>query len=78
MDRIGGSTAAYSLKCRFPRETGRSQAPRRQQEQIAGLLSVVEVLGVLAACGLLDRVRTGAAVIKSSSGILPEQGIRGY
>ncbi|KZV43227.1 hypothetical protein F511_38452 [Dorcoceras hygrometricum] len=31
VDRIGGSTAAYSLKCRFPRETGRSQAPRRQQ-----------------------------------------------
>ncbi|KZV27883.1 hypothetical protein F511_26219 [Dorcoceras hygrometricum] len=32
MDRFGGSTAAYSLKCRFPRETGRSQAPRRQQD----------------------------------------------
>ncbi|KZV41714.1 F-box protein [Dorcoceras hygrometricum] len=32
VDRIGGSTAAYSLKCRFPRETGRSQAPKRQQE----------------------------------------------
>ncbi|KZV35547.1 hypothetical protein F511_30106 [Dorcoceras hygrometricum] len=31
MDRIGGSTAPYSLKCRFPRETSRSQAPRRQQ-----------------------------------------------
>ncbi|KZV15743.1 hypothetical protein F511_08939 [Dorcoceras hygrometricum] len=31
VDRIGGSTVAYSLKCRFPRETGRSQAPRRQQ-----------------------------------------------
>ncbi|KZV40407.1 hypothetical protein F511_10810 [Dorcoceras hygrometricum] len=31
VDRIRGSTAAYSLKCRFPRETGRSQAPRRQQ-----------------------------------------------
>ncbi|KZV54650.1 myosin-14 [Dorcoceras hygrometricum] len=31
VDRIGGSTASYSLKCRFPRETGRSQAPRRQQ-----------------------------------------------
>ncbi|KZV55648.1 hypothetical protein F511_22224 [Dorcoceras hygrometricum] len=31
VDLIGGSTAAYSLKCRFPRETGRSQAPRRQQ-----------------------------------------------
>ncbi|KZV40383.1 fanciful K+ uptake-b family transporter [Dorcoceras hygrometricum] len=31
VDRIGGSTAAYSLKCRFPPETGRSQAPRRQQ-----------------------------------------------
>ncbi|KZV54637.1 cyclic nucleotide-gated ion channel 1-like [Dorcoceras hygrometricum] len=34
VDRIGGSTAAYSLKCRFPRETGRSQAPRRQQDGI--------------------------------------------
>ncbi|KZV50807.1 vesicle transport protein Rop [Dorcoceras hygrometricum] len=31
VDRIGGYTAAYSLKCRFPRETGRCQAPRRQQ-----------------------------------------------
>ncbi|KZV35634.1 hypothetical protein F511_30262 [Dorcoceras hygrometricum] len=31
VDLIGESTAAYSLKCRFPRETGRSQAPRRQQ-----------------------------------------------
>ncbi|KZV44858.1 hypothetical protein F511_17035 [Dorcoceras hygrometricum] len=31
VDRIGGSTNAYSLKCRFPRETGWSQAPRRQQ-----------------------------------------------
>ncbi|KZV22089.1 pumilio [Dorcoceras hygrometricum] len=35
------------------------------------------VLGVLAACGMLDRVRAGAAVIKSSSGILPQQEIRG-
>ncbi|KZV58673.1 hypothetical protein F511_31166 [Dorcoceras hygrometricum] len=26
------STTAYRLKCRFPRETGRSQAPRRLQE----------------------------------------------
>ncbi|KZV31967.1 hypothetical protein F511_39006 [Dorcoceras hygrometricum] len=34
VDRIGGSTAAYSLKCRFPRETGRSQEPRRQQDGI--------------------------------------------
>ncbi|KZV26099.1 hypothetical protein F511_06025 [Dorcoceras hygrometricum] len=33
VDLIGGSTAAYSLKCRFSRETGRSQAPRRQQAQ---------------------------------------------
>ncbi|KZV34160.1 NADH dehydrogenase [Dorcoceras hygrometricum] len=32
VDRIGGSTAAYSLMFRFPRETGRSQAPRRQQD----------------------------------------------
>ncbi|KZV54941.1 acetyl-CoA carboxylase [Dorcoceras hygrometricum] len=40
-------------------------------------VSVVEVLGVIAACGLLDRVRAGAAVIKSSSGILPVQGRRG-
>ncbi|KZV26504.1 hypothetical protein F511_24397 [Dorcoceras hygrometricum] len=28
------STAAYSLKCQFPHETGRSQAPRRQQDPI--------------------------------------------
>ncbi|KZV30894.1 hypothetical protein F511_31285 [Dorcoceras hygrometricum] len=34
------------------------------------------VLEVLASCGLLDRVRAGAAIIKSSSGILPEQGRR--
>ncbi|KZV34492.1 hypothetical protein F511_17092 [Dorcoceras hygrometricum] len=34
VDLIGGSTAAYSLKCRFPRETGRSQAPRRQQAEL--------------------------------------------
>ncbi|KZV50477.1 hypothetical protein F511_31999 [Dorcoceras hygrometricum] len=33
VDLIGESTAAYSLKCRFPRETGRSQAPRRQQDR---------------------------------------------
>ncbi|KZV49718.1 hypothetical protein F511_33127 [Dorcoceras hygrometricum] len=32
VDLIGESTAAYSLKCRFSCETGRSQAPRRQQE----------------------------------------------
>ncbi|KZV49221.1 hypothetical protein F511_40545 [Dorcoceras hygrometricum] len=32
VDLIGESTAAYSLKCRFPRETGQSQAPRRQQD----------------------------------------------
>ncbi|KZV20903.1 casein kinase I-like [Dorcoceras hygrometricum] len=31
VDLIGESTAAYSLKCRFPRETGRIQAPRCQQ-----------------------------------------------
>ncbi|KZV26352.1 vacuolar protein sorting-associated protein 9A-like [Dorcoceras hygrometricum] len=31
VDLIGESTAAYSLKCRFPREIGRSQAPRRRQ-----------------------------------------------
>ncbi|KZV28659.1 hypothetical protein F511_05786 [Dorcoceras hygrometricum] len=31
MDLIRRSTAAYLLKCRFPCETGRSQAPRRQQ-----------------------------------------------
>ncbi|KZV39062.1 hypothetical protein F511_25652 [Dorcoceras hygrometricum] len=31
VDLIRRSTAAYRLKCRFPRETGRSQAPRRQQ-----------------------------------------------
>ncbi|KZV49236.1 hypothetical protein F511_39005 [Dorcoceras hygrometricum] len=36
-----------------------------------------EVLGDLAACGLLDRVRAGAAVIKPSSGILPVQETRG-
>ncbi|KZV39117.1 hypothetical protein F511_19212 [Dorcoceras hygrometricum] len=51
VDRIGGSTAAYSLKCRFPRETGRSQAPRRQQgsrtpqnpPQVLNTLSLVSV-----------------------------------
>ncbi|KZV33479.1 isoamylase 1, chloroplastic [Dorcoceras hygrometricum] len=32
VDLIRRSTAAYLLKFRFPRETGRSQAPRRQQE----------------------------------------------
>ncbi|KZV21988.1 hypothetical protein F511_37307 [Dorcoceras hygrometricum] len=32
VDLIRRSTAAYLLKCRFPCETGRSQAPRRQQE----------------------------------------------
>ncbi|KZV39651.1 hypothetical protein F511_30457 [Dorcoceras hygrometricum] len=31
VDLIRRSTAAYLLKCRFPCETGRSQAPRRQQ-----------------------------------------------
>ncbi|KZV25925.1 F-box family protein [Dorcoceras hygrometricum] len=31
VDLIGESTTAYSLKCRFPRETGRSQVPRCQQ-----------------------------------------------
>ncbi|KZV33570.1 hypothetical protein F511_10556 [Dorcoceras hygrometricum] len=31
VDLIRRSTAAYLLKCRFPYETGRSQAPRRQQ-----------------------------------------------
>ncbi|KZV39650.1 hypothetical protein F511_30456 [Dorcoceras hygrometricum] len=31
LDLIRRSTAAYLLKCRFPCETGRSQAPRRQQ-----------------------------------------------
>ncbi|KZV51601.1 hypothetical protein F511_25600 [Dorcoceras hygrometricum] len=31
VDLIRRSTAAYLLKCRFPRETGQSQAPRRQQ-----------------------------------------------
>ncbi|KZV47085.1 hypothetical protein F511_07872 [Dorcoceras hygrometricum] len=38
----------------------------------------VVLLGVLAACGLSDRVATGAVGIKSSSGILPVQGGRGY
>ncbi|KZV29007.1 protein SUPPRESSOR OF protein 3 [Dorcoceras hygrometricum] len=37
---------------------------------------IFSLIGVLAACGLSDRVRPGAAVIKYSSGILPEQGIR--
>ncbi|KZV30720.1 hypothetical protein F511_39574 [Dorcoceras hygrometricum] len=32
VDLIRRSTAAYLLKCRFPCETGRSQAPRRQQD----------------------------------------------
>ncbi|KZV48904.1 hypothetical protein F511_16820 [Dorcoceras hygrometricum] len=31
VDLIRRSTTAYLLKCRFPCETGRSQAPRRQQ-----------------------------------------------
>ncbi|KZV48755.1 hypothetical protein F511_26086 [Dorcoceras hygrometricum] len=31
VDLIRRSTAAYLLKCRFPCETGRSQAPRRQR-----------------------------------------------
>ncbi|KZV19866.1 nuclear pore complex protein Nup96 [Dorcoceras hygrometricum] len=31
MDLIRRSTTAYLLKCRFPCETGRSQAPRRQK-----------------------------------------------
>ncbi|KZV40348.1 RING finger and CHY zinc finger domain-containing protein 1-like [Dorcoceras hygrometricum] len=31
VDLIRRSTAAYLLKCRFPCETGQSQAPRRQQ-----------------------------------------------
>ncbi|KZV18070.1 hypothetical protein F511_24378 [Dorcoceras hygrometricum] len=31
VDLIKRSTAVYLLKCRFPCETGRSQAPRRQQ-----------------------------------------------
>ncbi|KZV38737.1 F-box family protein [Dorcoceras hygrometricum] len=31
VDLIRRSTAAYLFKCRFPCETGRSQAPRRQQ-----------------------------------------------
>ncbi|KZV43266.1 hypothetical protein F511_20045 [Dorcoceras hygrometricum] len=37
-------------------------------------ISVVEVLRVLAACGLSYQVRAGAAIIKSSSEILPVQG----
>ncbi|KZV41403.1 hypothetical protein F511_37621 [Dorcoceras hygrometricum] len=39
-------------------------------------ISVKEVLGVLAACWLSDRVRAGAAVIKSCSEILHVQGRR--
>ncbi|KZV54078.1 hypothetical protein F511_35527 [Dorcoceras hygrometricum] len=33
VDLIRRSTTVYLLKCRFPCETGRSQAPRRQQEK---------------------------------------------
>ncbi|KZV48008.1 hypothetical protein F511_26885 [Dorcoceras hygrometricum] len=34
VDLIRRSTAAYLLKCRFPCETGRSQAPRRHQAAV--------------------------------------------
>ncbi|KZV52676.1 hypothetical protein F511_21056 [Dorcoceras hygrometricum] len=35
VDRIRRTTTALPLKCRFPREIGRSQAPRRQQEELS-------------------------------------------
>ncbi|KZV27646.1 hypothetical protein F511_42600 [Dorcoceras hygrometricum] len=38
MDLIRRSTAAYLLKFRFPCETGRGQAPRRQQAMAASLI----------------------------------------
>ncbi|KZV46168.1 PQQ enzyme repeat-containing protein (ISS) [Dorcoceras hygrometricum] len=38
VDLIRRSTAAYLLKCRFPCETGRSQAPRRKQGNDSNIL----------------------------------------
>ncbi|KZV30152.1 hypothetical protein F511_16039 [Dorcoceras hygrometricum] len=44
MDLIGGSTAASSLKCRIPHETGRSQAPRRQQAKARILQYIIAII----------------------------------
>ncbi|KZV50595.1 F-box/kelch-repeat protein-like [Dorcoceras hygrometricum] len=41
VDLIRRSIVAYLLKCRFPCETGRSQAPRRQQGNDSNILYLV-------------------------------------
>ncbi|KZV21128.1 hypothetical protein F511_13194 [Dorcoceras hygrometricum] len=51
VDLIRRSTAAYLLKCRFPCETGRSQAPRRQQVTLA--MSLFDLQDLCIAIGSL-------------------------
>ncbi|KZV30296.1 hypothetical protein F511_11287 [Dorcoceras hygrometricum] len=76
VDLIGGSTAAYSLKCRFPRETGRSQAPRRQQGKWVYLVThVMSLFDLQDVCMVIESLTTlDLSMIIDSIGIYELKG----
>ncbi|KZV50792.1 OTU domain-containing protein 3 [Dorcoceras hygrometricum] len=71
VDLIRRSTAAYLLKCRFPYETGRSQAPRRQQGrklvQRCKLVRIKRKLDQLGAKLVKDRPTQGRCELEQLS-----------